>query len=65
MRARAHAQVEWMSRELFQFGIKLSHSLDDLFGLPHKTTLSQRDVPGMSRGIVPLVPMRTRPPAMV
>ena len=54
-----------MSRELFQFGIKLSHSLDDLFGLPHKTTLSQRDVPGMSRGIVPLVPMRTRPPAMV
>ena len=29
--------------------------LDEQFGLPHKTTLSQRDVPGMTRGVVPLL----------
>ena len=31
------------------------HLLDDRFGLPHKTVVSQRDVPGVTRGIVPLL----------
>ena len=51
-------QVEWMSAEMFKFGVNVSHSLDDAFGLPHKTVLSQRDVPGMTRGVVPLLAER-------
>lgn len=31
------------------------HRLDDKFGLPHKTVVSQRDVPGVTRGVVPLL----------
>ena len=34
-------------------GIRLTHALDAKFGLPPKTTLSQRDVPGMSRSVIP------------
>ena len=51
-------QVEWMSPDIFNFGIDMSHALDDIFKLPHKTTLSQRDVPGMTRGVVPLLQKR-------
>ena len=32
-----------------------AHGLDDLFGLPHKITLSQRDVPGLTRASIPLL----------
>ena len=46
-------QVEWMSARMFQFGVNVSHALDDAFGIPRKTTLSQRDVPGMTRGVRP------------
>jgi hypothetical protein len=48
-------QAEGMNAALFQFGVNLSHSLDDAFGLPHKTTLSLRDVPGLTIGTVPLL----------
>ena len=51
-------QVEWMTAEMFKFGVNVSHSLDDAFGLPHKTVLSQRDVLGMTRGVVPLLAER-------
>ena len=34
------------------------HALDLRFGKPNKTVISQRDVPGVSRGIIPL--MRSR-----
>ena len=44
----AHLKVAWLK-------VNLSHAMDDLFDLPHKTTLSQRDVPGMTRGVVPLL----------
>ena len=27
-------QVEWMTAEIFKFGVNVSHSLDDAFGLP-------------------------------
>jgi hypothetical protein len=39
-------------------GVDAVHRLDDKFGLPHKVVMSQRDVPGVTRGIVPL--LRTR-----
>ena len=40
-----------MSAEMFKFGVNVSHTLDDDFGIPRKTTLSQRDVLGMTRGV--------------
>ena len=48
-------QVEWMTKEMLEFGVTLSHVLDDVFHLPHKTVLSQRDVPGMTRSVVPIL----------
>ena len=45
-----------MTAELYRFAIaNLTHGLDAQFGLPPKTTLSQRDVPGMTRGVVPIL----------
>ena len=32
---------------------RLHSALDDYYGLPRKRVLSQRDVPGMTRGVVP------------
>jgi len=45
-----------MDSEMIQFGIDMVHDLDKRFGLPLKRTLSQRDIPGMSVGILsPLI----------
>ena len=41
--------------DLTRAAIDSVHTLDDKFGLPHKTVVSQRDVPGVTRGIVPLL----------
>ena len=38
-----------------QAGFELTHGLDDAFGLPHKATFSQRDVPGTTRSALPLL----------
>ena len=40
---------------LISAGFEAVHRLDDAFGKPHKTVMSQRDVPGLTRGIVPLM----------
>jgi hypothetical protein len=32
-----------------------THALDDLFKVPHKTVISQRDVPGVTRAVIPLM----------
>lgn len=40
---------------LFEFGVQLTHALDEKFSLKRKTTLSQRDVPGMTRGVIPIL----------
>ena len=50
-----NGQAEIMDESLFEFGISLTHSLDDQFGKPHTLTMSQRDVPGTTRGIIPLL----------
>ena len=50
-----NAQLEIMDPVLIQAGIQMTHDLDDRFGLPHKHTLSQRDVPGMTRSIIPII----------
>lgn len=48
-------QAEFMTAGVFSAGVELGHHLDDAFGLPRKAVLSQRDVPGMTRGVVPLL----------
>jgi hypothetical protein len=40
---------------LFEMSLDLSLSLSQQFGLPPSVILSQRDVPGMTRGVVPLL----------
>ena len=50
-----NAQLEVMDVSMVRFGLNLTHTIDDLFGLPHKKTLSQRDVPGMPRAVIPIL----------
>eukprot|EP01045_Picozoa_sp_COSAG04_P002845 COSAG04_NODE_108_length_25934_cov_13.184014_26_plen_60_part_00 len=40
---------------MIRAGVNITHALDKRFGLPPKQTLSQRDVPGISRAAVPLL----------
>jgi hypothetical protein len=47
-----NGEPELMHLGLFKAAINLTHTLDDRFGLPHKATMSQRDVPGMSRAVL-------------
>lgn len=48
------AQPELLDASLFKWSItNITHELDRRFDLPPKQVLSQRDVPGMSRGVVP------------
>ena len=44
-----------MDPSLIAAGIALTHELDDSLGVSRKQTLSQRDVPGMTRGIIPVL----------
>ncbi len=38
-----------------QFAVRMTHELDRAFGLPPKITMSQRDVPGLTRAAVPIL----------
>ena len=40
---------------MVQFGVNMTHELDDLLGVPRKKTLANRDVPGLSRSLIPLL----------
>ncbi len=35
--------------------MRLCHNLDDQFDKPHTAFMSQRDVPGMTRAVIPLL----------
>jgi hypothetical protein len=35
--------------------VRLCHKLDDEFEKPHAAVMSQRDVPGMTRAVIPLL----------
>jgi hypothetical protein len=48
-----NSEPEFYDSSMFGFGVDLTHKLDELFGLPNKTVMSQRDVPGMSRSVIP------------
>ena len=40
---------------LVESGFNLTHRLDEAFGRPHTVTMSQRDVPGMTTSIIPVM----------
>ena len=50
-----NAQLEMMSPSLIEAGLDLTFGLDDAFGLKRKRTLSQRDVPGMTKSVIPIL----------
>lgn len=50
-----NAEPEAADAELFGAGIDMCHSLSDRFHQPRPRVLSQRDVPGMTRAVIPLL----------
>jgi hypothetical protein len=48
-----NGEAELSEPGMFAAALNLTHSLDDRFALPHKATLSQRDVPGLTRAALP------------
>jgi len=50
-----NSEAELHSSWLLRAGLASCHALDARFGLPPKATMSQRDVPGTTRGVVPLL----------
>ena len=50
-----NAELEFMEPSLLSFGFEMTHALDDALGVPRKTVMSQRDVPGSTRAAVPLL----------
>ena len=50
-----NSEAEMHLADTLTAGVQLVHALDDRFGLPHKATMSQRDVPGTTRGVIPVL----------
>jgi hypothetical protein len=40
---------------MVQFGVNMTHALDDLLGVPRKRVLANRDVPGLTRSLIPVL----------
>ena len=53
-----NAEPELFTPELFDAALNLTFELDDYFGHPRRKTISQRDVPGMTRAAIPLLAKR-------
>jgi len=53
-----NAEPEMFTSEMFDSALDLTFKEDDHFGHEHRRTLSQRDVPGMTRAVVPLLARR-------
>ena len=56
--ANAHTELS-QDGSLLRAAVELTHNLDDEFGLPRKSVLSQRDVPGLSVAPFPSEPTAT------
>jgi hypothetical protein len=50
-----NTHTEMQNKFVFDNQIKFVHALDDEFGLPHKTVMSQRDVPGLTAAVIPIL----------
>ena len=53
-----NAELEAGSATVIDAGLNLTHALDDDLRVPRKTVLSQRDVPGLTRAMIPLLMRR-------
>ena len=51
----ANCEPELADASLFESGLMSVHALDDMFSVKRKTVISQRDVPGVSRSVIPLM----------
>lgn len=47
--------MQTMDVSLVEAGLKLSQDLADFYGVKRPTVLSQRDVPGMTRSLIPVL----------
>ena len=50
-----NAELENTSPAMLAEGLRATRALDAAFGLPPKRVLSQRDVPGVPRSVIPLL----------
>jgi hypothetical protein len=50
-----NVQAEVAEASHLRASLNIARDLDDAFGLPHKTLLSQKDVPGATIGLVDVV----------
>jgi len=50
-----NGEFELTDATMVNLGFAMTHALDDTFSLPRKATVSQRDVPGMTRSVIPLL----------
>ncbi|KAK9798230.1 hypothetical protein WJX73_010911 [Symbiochloris irregularis] len=50
-----NTQVEMFDPGLLKAAVQLAHDLDAKFGLAPKRTMSQRDVPGLTRAAIPIL----------
>jgi hypothetical protein len=50
-----NAEPELFTTELFQAALNMTFRQDDAFNKSHRLTLSQRDVPGMTRAVIPIL----------
>ena len=50
-----NAELEAGSAAVIQAGLQMTHALDAEFGAAPKAVLSQRDVPGLTRAMIPLL----------
>lgn len=48
-------QIELFDASLLSYAVHLTHDLDRQFGVPPKVTMSQRDVPGLTRAAIPVL----------
>lgn len=51
----SNAEPEFMDPNLIKFALQMTHDLDVKFQRTPKTVMSQRDVPGMTRSIIPIL----------
>ena len=50
-----NSEAELHDAGMLRAGIDVCHALDDRFGFARKSTMSQRDVPGTTRAVVPVL----------
>lgn len=50
-----NTQPEVYDAAMAEFGFQMTHQLDDRLNRPHTMTMSQRDVPGLTRAMIPIM----------